>query len=57
MDGRADAVEVGGPVTLEALEVEHLRRVLAAAPNLDEAARTLGVDPSTLFRKRRKYGL
>ena len=50
-------VEVGGQVTLEALEAEHIRRVLAAAPSLDEAAATLGIDPSTLYRKRKRYGL
>jgi NtrC-family two-component system response regulator AlgB len=47
-------VEVGGPVTLEALEAEHIRRVLAASPSLVEAARTLGIDPSTLYRKRKR---
>ena len=50
-------VEVGGAVTLDELEAEHIRRVLAAAPSLDEAARTLGIDPSTLYRKRKRYGL
>ncbi len=57
---RGDAarpIEVGQPVTLEQLEVEHIRRVLASTPNLDAAAQTLGIDPSTLFRKRRRYGL
>jgi NtrC-family two-component system response regulator AlgB len=53
----AGPVEVGGPLTLEQLEVEHLRRVLARAPSLDAAARTLGVDPSTLYRKRKQHGL
>jgi transcriptional regulator of acetoin/glycerol metabolism len=32
------------------LEAEHIRRVLAASP-------TLGIDPSTLYRKRKRYGL
>jgi NtrC-family two-component system response regulator AlgB len=50
-------VEVGEAVTLDALEAEHVRRVLAAAPSLDDAARTLGIDPSTLYRKRKRYGL
>jgi NtrC-family two-component system response regulator AlgB len=50
-------VEVGGPVTLDQLEAEHIRRVLAAAATLDEAAQRLGIDPSTLYRKRKKYGL
>jgi NtrC-family two-component system response regulator AlgB len=49
--------EIGGPVTLAELEVEHIRRVLSCASSLDAAARTLGIDPSTLYRKRRQYGL
>ena len=49
--------EAGGAVTLDALEAEHIRRVLAAAPSLDEAAAALGIDPSTLYRKRKRYGL
>jgi NtrC-family two-component system response regulator AlgB len=47
-------VEVGGRVTLGALEAEHIRRVVASAPSLDEAAAVLGIDPSTLYRKRKK---
>jgi len=47
-------IELGGPVTLEDLEAEHIRRVVASAPSLDEAARVLGIDPSTLWRKRNK---
>jgi len=50
-------VEVGGLITLEHLEVEHIRRVLASTPSRDEAARVLGIDPSTLYRKRKQYGL
>jgi NtrC-family two-component system response regulator AlgB len=50
-------VEVGSPVSLERLEVEHIRRVLATASSLDEAARILGIDPSTLYRKRKRFGL
>jgi NtrC-family two-component system response regulator AlgB len=51
------SVEVGKPISLARLEAEHIRRVLAATPNLDEAARTLGIDPSTLYRKRKQYGI
>src|SRR5262249_7955343 len=47
-------VELGGAVTLEELEAEHIRRVVASAPSLDEAARVLGIDPSTLYRKRKR---
>jgi two-component system, NtrC family, response regulator AlgB len=50
-------IEVGAPVSLESLEAEHVRRVLATNTNLDDAAATLGIDPSTLYRKRRKLGL
>ena len=50
-------VEVGGQVTLDELEAEHIRRILAGAASLDEAATTLGIDPSTLYRKRKRYGL
>ena len=32
-------------VTLDVLEAEHIRRVLAAVPSLDEAAAVLGIDP------------
>jgi two-component system, NtrC family, response regulator AlgB len=47
-------VDLGGPVTLDELEAEHIRRVVASAPSLDEAAKTLGIDPSTLYRKRKR---
>ncbi len=50
-------VEVGGRVTLDQLEAEHIRRVLASAATIDEAATVLGIDPSTLYRKRKRYGL
>jgi NtrC-family two-component system response regulator AlgB len=53
----ARKVEVGGAATLDELEAEHVRRVLASAPTLDDAAGTLGIDPSTLYRKRKRYGL
>jgi NtrC-family two-component system response regulator AlgB len=50
-------VQVGGRVSLEALETEHIRRILAVSATLDEAARTLAIDPATLYRKRQKLGL
>jgi NtrC-family two-component system response regulator AlgB len=50
-------VEVGGRVDLELLEAEHIRRVLASTPTMEEAAAILGIDPSTLYRKRKRYGL
>ena len=50
-------IAVGARVTLDELEAEHLRRILASSRNLDDAARTLGIDPATLYRKRQKLGL
>jgi NtrC-family two-component system response regulator AlgB len=50
-------IEVGGRVTLEELEAEHMRRVLLNTASLEEAASVLGIDPSTLYRKRKRIGL
>jgi two-component system, NtrC family, response regulator AlgB len=55
--GPAGPFEAGARLTLEQLEIEHIRRTLADSPSLDAAARTLGIDPSTLYRKRKQYGL
>ena len=44
-------------VTLDQMEAEHIRRVLAATATIEEAAARLGIDPSTLYRKRKKYGI
>jgi NtrC-family two-component system response regulator AlgB len=43
--------------SLEAAERRHIAAVLARHPTLDSAAKALGVDPSTLYRKRERYGL
>ncbi len=43
-----------GPSPLEAIEAEHIRRVVANTRTLEEAATILGIDPATLYRKRKK---
>jgi len=47
-------IRLGGKCTLEEIEAEHIRRVLAGTRTLDEAAGILGIDPATLYRKRKK---
>ncbi len=46
---------LGGDVSLEVIEREHILRVLARAGTQDAAAAILGIDASTLWRKRKKY--
>jgi NtrC-family two-component system response regulator AlgB len=47
-------MRLGGAFSLEAIESEHLRRVVANSRTLEEAATILGIDPATLYRKRKK---
>jgi NtrC-family two-component system response regulator AlgB len=51
----SSAPVLGGNCTLDAIEREHILRVVARTPTLDDAARILGIDASTLWRKRKKY--
>jgi NtrC-family two-component system response regulator AlgB len=43
--------------SLEEMEKLHIKKVLQRTKDLEEAARVLGIDPATLWRKRKKYGL
>ena len=50
-------VVLGADVALDAVEREHIARVIARASTLESAARILGIDATTLQRKRKRYGL
>ena len=50
--GDADA-----PQSLENVERRHIEQVLAESATLEEAAARLGVNVTTLWRKRKRYGL
>ena len=47
-------IRIGGKVTLEELETEHMKKVIANSKTLEEAAGVLGIDAATLYRKRKK---
>jgi len=44
-------------MTLEQIEADHIRRILDSTGTIEEAAAKLGIDPSTLYRKRKKYDI
>jgi NtrC-family two-component system response regulator AlgB len=44
-------------VSLAEVEREHIKAVLAQTASMEEAARVLGIDPATLWRKRKRYHL
>jgi NtrC-family two-component system response regulator AlgB len=49
-----DALRIGDDVSLDEIERAHLEAVVRRAPSLEEAARILGIDASTLWRKRKR---
>jgi len=56
-EGPSGAPRIGEALSLEALEKAHIAAVMASSDTLDQAARTLGIDASTLYRKRKQYNL
>jgi two-component system, NtrC family, response regulator AlgB len=47
---------VGGRISLEEIENEHIRKVIANSRTVDEAASILGIDPATLYRRKKSWG-
>jgi two-component system, NtrC family, response regulator AlgB len=47
-------LQVGARASLEELENEHIARVIQQAATMEEAAHILGIDPATLYRRRKK---
>jgi NtrC-family two-component system response regulator AlgB len=52
---QSEETALGDPISLDRLEELHIRRILARSKSLDDAAKTLGIDVATLWRRRRKY--
>ncbi len=52
-----DLTPVETPMSLEDVEKEHIQRVIAESESYEDAARKLDIDPATLWRKRKKYGI
>jgi two-component system, NtrC family, response regulator AlgB len=51
----SSAPRLGGNWTIDQIEREHIERVAARTATLEDAAKILGIDVSTLYRKRKKY--
>jgi NtrC-family two-component system response regulator AlgB len=56
-ESTADRPAVGGAYSVEEIEAEHIRQVLARSKNLQQAAAVLKLDPTTLLRKRKSLNL
>jgi two-component system, NtrC family, response regulator AlgB len=50
-------VVLGAELSLEVIEREHIARVVMHASSFEAAARILGIDVTTLQRKRKRYGM
>lgn len=50
-------MNVGDLISIDELEREHIRLVISKTKNLGEAARVLGIDAATLYRKRKRWGM
>jgi two-component system, NtrC family, response regulator AlgB len=48
-------IDVRSGATLRQIEEQHIRRVIAQTPSLEDAADALGIGSTTLWRKRKRY--
>jgi DNA-binding NtrC family response regulator len=53
----AAAPAPAGELSLQELKRRHIQQVLADSATLEEAAARLGINPTTLWRQRKRYGL
>lgn len=53
-NGSSTMRRLGASISLAELEAEHIRQVLAKSRSQEEAANILGIDPATLYRKRKR---
>ena len=51
----ASEIRLGGRFSLEKIEAEHIRRLISNTGTLEEVANILGIDPATLYRKRKRF--
>jgi len=54
---RATRPRAGDHLSIAELERAHITALIANIESLDEAAKLLGIDVSTLYRKRKQYGI
>jgi NtrC-family two-component system response regulator AlgB len=57
LEATPESPALGGAFSLEEIEAEHIRKVLAGSKNLQQAAAILKLDPTTLLRKRKSLNL
>ncbi|MEI8032480.1 MAG: sigma-54 dependent transcriptional regulator [Chlorobiaceae bacterium] len=57
MASKKTQLRIGDLVSLDIIEEQHIRRVLAEADSLQSAAAILGIDQATLWRKRKQLGI
>ncbi len=54
---RSDLPSIGAAISLATLEELHIRNILSKSGSIQAAAEILDIDPATLWRKRKTYGI